>query len=56
MEQGSQAATFQMLANALTRTVRVTDRIVFQGNWDITGIAPDTPARGHIEFTAVRST
>ena len=56
MEQGSQAATFQMLSNALTRSAKVTDRIVFQGNWDITGIAPDTPARGHIEFTAVRST
>jgi SPP1 family predicted phage head-tail adaptor len=56
MEQGQQAATFQMLSNPLTEAVTLKDRIVHDGaNWDITGIAPDTPKRGEIELTATRS-
>lgn len=56
MEQGSQAATFQVLANAATRTVTLKDRIEHDGAvWDIQGISPDTPKRGSIELTATRS-
>lgn len=56
MEQGEQAANFQMRLNSRTRTVRITDRIVLDGvNWDIQGISPDTPKRGSIEITATRS-
>lgn len=55
MEQGQQSATFQMLSNTLTRAVAVKDRINDGSLWDIVGIAPDTPKRGEIEFTAVRA-
>lgn len=56
MEQGLQAATFQVLDNGQTRAVTLKDRIVCDGDpWDIVGIAPDTPKRGHIEFTATRA-
>lgn len=56
MEQGQQSATFQVLDNTLTRMVVVKDRISGVGSlWDIVGIAPDTPKRGEIEFTAVRA-
>lgn len=54
MEQGSQAATFQLLTNATTRALTLRDRIVLDGvNWDIVGIAP--MERAHIEVTATRS-
>jgi SPP1 family predicted phage head-tail adaptor len=57
MEQGSQAATFKVLDNAVTRAMTVAGRIVHDGaNWDIVGIAPDMPKRGLREFTAVRAT
>lgn len=53
-EQGTQAATFQLLANATTRALTLRDRIVLDGvNWDIVGIAP--MERAHIEVTATRS-
>lgn len=53
-EQGSQAATFQVLANDMTRGMGVKDRIVAEGSdWDIVGIA--FPKRGEIEFSAVRA-
>lgn len=56
MEQGAQPATFQMLSNTTTRALRLRDRIVLDSvTWDITGVAPDTPRRGLIEVTAVRS-
>jgi head-tail adaptor len=56
MEQGQQPATFQVLAHTITRAMTVSGRIVHAGaNWDIVGIAPDTPERGLIEFTAVRA-
>jgi head-tail adaptor len=53
MEQAAQPATFVLWDNALTRSVGVADRIVFDGDWDIVGIA--TPNRGEIEFSAVRA-
>ena len=56
MQQGEQAATFQMLSNSLTRAVSLKERIVLNGDsWDIKSISPDTPKRGEIEFTATRS-
>lgn len=56
MEQGQQAATFQVLANLDTLGVTLRDRIIAEGStWDIVGIAPDTPRRGSIEFTATRA-
>lgn len=55
-EQGSQAATFQMLSNNATRDVTIRDRIrSSQGTFNIVGIAPDTPSRGLVELTAVRA-
>lgn len=56
MEQGSQPATFRVLANEKTVAVTLKDRIEHTGStWDIVGIVPDTPKRGEIEFTAVRA-
>lgn len=56
MEQGSQPATFQMLANLNTLGLTIRDRIVLDGvAWDITGLAPNTPKRGLIEATATRA-
>lgn len=53
-EGGSQPATFVTLADEITRTVVLTDRIVGAGGtWDIKGIAPR--ARAEIEFSAVRA-
>jgi head-tail adaptor len=56
-EQASQAATFRLLADSVTRTVLQTDRITFDGlNWDITSIAPiGGPQAREIEFTALAS-
>lgn len=52
-EQGSQSATFQVLSNGNTRSLTLRDRLVMDGFiWDVVGIAPDTPRRGHIELTA----
>lgn len=56
MEQGSQPATFALLANPITRSLMLTDRIRHAGSaWDIESIAPDTPKAGEIEITAVRA-
>lgn len=53
-EQGTQAATFRVLATAKTRSVSLKDRLMMGGEaWDITSIAPVT--RGEIEFTATRA-
>lgn len=50
-EQGVQAATFEVLANSMTRALAITDRIIADGRvWDITGIAPIE--RGSLELTA----
>ncbi len=55
MERGRQAATFGVSSDSVTRTVSLKDRIGYNGSpWDIEGIAPDTPERGWMEFTAVR--
>lgn len=54
-ERGKQAATFGILADSETRSLTLKDRLTYAGsNWDIEGIAPDTPKRGEIEITAVR--
>lgn len=56
MEQGQQAANFQMLSNDQTRALVLTDRIQHDGSdWNIVGISPDTPKRGLIEATATRA-
>lgn len=56
VEQGQQAAVFQVLSNSTTLTVNLEDRISHDGStWDIVGRAPDTPKRGLIEFAAVRA-
>ena len=50
-ESAVQAATFRTLADSLTRTVTVQDRITHDGlTYDITGIA--VAGRAEIEFTA----
>lgn len=55
-EQGTQAATFQLLSNETTRGLTIKDRIVANDvNWDVQGISPDTPKRGLLEVTAVRA-
>lgn len=54
MEQGSQAATFQMLSNETTRALTIRDRIVLgSDNWDVVSLV--APRRGEIEVTAVRA-
>lgn len=56
VEQGSQAATFQVLSNSKTLGVTLKDRIQHLGSvWDVKSIAPDTPRRGEIEIEGVRS-
>jgi head-tail adaptor len=54
-EQAVQPATFRTRADSLTRTVKVTDRIAFLGQyWDITSVVPiGGPAPSEIEFTAI---
>ncbi len=54
MVQGTQAATFAVPANSMTRSVTVTDRIVLEGvAWNITGVAPVD--RQSVEITATRA-
>jgi head-tail adaptor len=54
VEQGQQAAVFQVLSNSNTQGVTLKDRISHgSSNWDIVGIAP--MARSQIEFAAVRA-
>lgn len=56
VEQASQAATFRCLANAKTRGVLATDRILHGAlTYDITGIAPLDTNPAEIEFTGVAS-
>jgi head-tail adaptor len=54
-ELAVQPATFRLLADSLTRTITVKDRIAFLGGyWDITSIVPiGGPQATEIEFTAV---
>lgn len=51
--QASQVASFEVLANSKTRTISVTDRISFNGLWDIRSVAP--MGRDGIKLTAVRA-
>lgn len=54
VEQGKQAASFVMLADSMTKTVTLRDRLAYAGDtWEIVGIMPID--RAEIEFTAVRS-
>lgn len=52
-EGGVQPATFIVLADEVTVTLTVTDRIQFFGVWNITGIVPR--GRAEIEITAVKA-
>ena len=52
-EGGVQPATFIVLADEVTATLTVTDRITFGGVWNITGIVPR--GRAEIEITAVKA-
>lgn len=54
METASQAASFEMIADSVTRSVTVKDRLSYDGGtWDITGISP--LGRSGISFTATRA-
>lgn len=54
-EQGTQAATFQVLDNAMTRTTKLSDRINEDGlHWDITSNVPALKD-GYRDITAVRA-
>lgn len=54
VERATQGATFRVLADGLTRTITVQDRIEYQGlSYDIEGIAPIGRGPTEIEFTGV---
>lgn len=54
VEQGTQAATFRLRLDSLTRTVTDQDRLTCEGlTYDITGLAPI--GRTEIEITGVAS-
>jgi len=54
MQRGQQPATFNVLANSMTRAVVVKDRITVGTDvWDIAGIAPMD--RASLDITAVRA-
>jgi hypothetical protein len=57
VEGAVQTATFRVMADSLTRTVAITDRISFDGLvWDIGAISPvGGPVAYEIEFTGVAS-
>ncbi|MDE8651886.1 head-tail adaptor protein [Novosphingobium album (ex Liu et al. 2023)] len=56
VEQAVQVATFNVLADSLTRTITVEDRIIHDGlAWDITGIVPIGQGPREIDFTATAS-
>ena len=51
-----QTAIFNVLADSLTRTVMVTDRLTHAGMaWDITAIAPIGVGPREFDFTATAS-
>jgi SPP1 family predicted phage head-tail adaptor len=53
-EQGSLPATFNLVSNAMTRGVKITDRIVIGADiWDIVSAAP--MSRAEIELTGRRA-
>lgn len=50
VEEGTQAATFRMIADSLTRSITIGDRVLCRGlTFDLTGIAPIGSTE--IEFT-----
>lgn len=51
-ESAQVAATFQVLANTETRDIATTDRINFEGIWDIVSAVPNR--RKFIDITAIR--
>ncbi len=54
-EGSSAAATFVVLSNDRTRTISVTDRIVFDGaSWDIQSNIPSREFGAHREIEATR--
>ena len=56
MTRASQSATFRLRVDVLTRSITVRDRLSYEGcDWDISGIAQDTPQSGEIEITAIRA-
>ena len=52
-EGASLPASFEVLANSKTREISVTDRISFNGLWDIRSVAP--MGRDGIRISAVRA-
>jgi len=50
--QASQVASFEVLANSKTREISVTDRISFNGLWDIRSVAP--MGRDGVKINAAR--
>lgn len=55
-QSASAPATFMVLANSLTRSISVTDRISFDGSvWDITSAVPSMERNVGIDITAIRS-
>ena len=56
-EQAGQPATFRVLADTITTTITVRDRIAYLGAyWDVTSAVPiGGPSGAEFEFTAVAS-
>lgn len=53
-EVASQTATFVVLWSPTLAAVTPQDRISWNGEWDVTGVAPSLQLNDHLEFTAVR--
>lgn len=54
VEMGKQSASFVMLADSLTRSVSIKDRLVADGDaWDLVSVSP--LGRAEIEFVGVRA-
>jgi head-tail adaptor len=54
-EQASNTATFQVLRNSKTAALLPTDRINYEGFWDITSIVPSKDWNAGVDVTAVWS-
>lgn len=53
-ERASQTATFILVWSPLTAAIRPSDRVQFEGVWDVTGVAEGRGFRRQIQVTAVR--
>lgn len=54
VEEGKQSASFVMLADSITKTISVRDRLFYAGDaWDIVSVSP--VGRAEIEFIGVRA-